>query len=265
MAKMESKRLQGALPPTAAKTRMWRREFDQTYRVLDRIWRCRKLEEVSACVVQCFARFGVTHLLAGSIPPPGASKREQRSHVFLDAWPNEWACRYFSNGYLDRDPTIRLIRHGVPSFRWGDIDDLVKIDRVSRRVLDEAAEFSLRDGITISFATIERHPIGFSVSGDRIAFDPHERITLQFAAAVAAGQAIALVDGRQRRDLVHLSPRQLDVLCWASEGLSVEDIADRLNISRNTADSHLRMVRERLGVATTVHAVAEALRTGLIT
>ncbi|WP_348627204.1 helix-turn-helix transcriptional regulator [Mesorhizobium sp. WSM2561] len=81
-----------------------------------------------------------------------------------------------------------------------------------------------------------------------------------FRSSVAA----ILADAKRASKPVRLSPRQQDVLRCAAEGLTVDRIADRLTISRNTADTHLRSVRERLGVTNNVHAVAKAFRLGLI-
>ncbi|MEI9414187.1 response regulator transcription factor [Mesorhizobium sp. Cs1321R2N1] len=93
---------------------------------------------------------------------------------------------------------------------------------------------------------------------------PHDRLAFQFVAACAFGCAALLADGKQASKPVRLSPRQQDVLRWVAEGLTVEQVADRLNVSRNTADTHLRLMRQRLGVTSNVQAVTTAFRLGLI-
>jgi LuxR family quorum sensing-dependent transcriptional regulator len=182
----------------------------------------------------------------------------------LAVWPEEWTTRYFSNGYLNRDPTIRLVRQAAAPFCWNEVHDLCKICPFGRRIMHEAKEFRLDEGLTIAFSTVERHPVGFSIAGEKLNPDPCDRLALQLIMAYAFGCASALIGGMRRHKSVHLSPRQLDVLRWASEGLTVDAIAERLHISSNTADTHLRAVRERLEVSSTIHAVAEALRLGLI-
>jgi LuxR family quorum sensing-dependent transcriptional regulator len=130
--------------------------------------------------------------------------------------------------------------------------------------MEEAAEFHLCNGLTFAFSTVEREAIGFSIAGEKFEADPSERQTLQLVAAFALGCAVSLSGMQRKRDTVHLSPRQRDVLHCASDGLSVQETAVRLKISRNTADSHLRAVRTRFGVTSTVQAVAEGFRRGLI-
>nr|WP_245273698.1 LuxR family transcriptional regulator [Mesorhizobium sp. WSM3224] len=243
---------------------IWRRRLDDTLEFLCRIRRSSTQQEICQHLLCHAEQFGATNLLAGPIPPPRALKREQTSHVVLDAWPEEWSERYFSKGYLFRDPTIQLVCRGCGPFRWSEVDGLCKVSPAGRRIMDEATEFKLCEGFTIPFATLEGQAVGFSVAGEKVDPDPHDRLAFQFVAACAFGCAAVLADGRRNSEPVSLSPRQKDVLRWAAEGFTVDEIADRLAISRNTADTHLRAARERLGVASTVHAVAEAFRYGLI-
>ncbi|MER8855734.1 LuxR family transcriptional regulator [Mesorhizobium australicum] len=242
----------------------WRQRFDETSAILEEIRQCSSAESISKSLLTYAGRFGATNLLAGAIPLPFASQREQLSHVMLAVWPGEWTTRYFSNGYLNRDPTIRLVRQGAAPFCWSEVSNLCKVCPFDLRIMHEAKEFRLDEGLTIAFSTVERHPVGFSIAGEKLNADPSDRLALQLIMAYAFGCASALIGGMHQHKSVHLSPRQLDVLRWASEGLTVDEIAERLNISSNTADSHLRAVRERLRVSSTIHAVAEALRLGLI-
>lgn len=256
--------MQSVIGSSGYRTLNWRRRLDETYGVLEEFQHCAVASKLCSCMLRYARRLGVTNLLAGEMPPPRASRREQLSHVLLDAWPREWSERYFTNGYLYRDPTIRLVKRINAPFLWSELGDLCELDSRARRVMDEAGEFRLKEGLTFAFSTVERRPVGFSLAGEKLDTDPSERAALEFIAVYALGCAIVLAEGNRSRAPVHLSPRQHDVLRWASEGLTVNQIADRLGISDHTADTHLRMVRERFGVTSTVQAVAEALRLGLI-
>ncbi|GAA4107158.1 autoinducer binding domain-containing protein [Aminobacter aganoensis] len=241
----------------------WRIRIDETFDLLNELGQCRDVDRLRSRFMSYVQSLGATHVLAGVIPHAGASQREQLSHILLDAWPQEWSERYFSCGYLYRDPTIRLVRQGSRPFMWNEIDLLNPRSLRERTVMLEATEFRLHQGFTIALATVERRPLGFSIAGERLEVDDNERLALEFVATFAAGCAIVLKGGEKRPD-VHLSPRQIDVLRWASEGLKNDDIAERLSISVHTADMHLRAARERLGVTNTVHAVAEAFRLRLL-
>lgn len=242
----------------------WRQGLEQTYEFLEQIRGTRTVRELSGSVLRYMDRFGATGLLAGVIPPPGAMRHEQVSHVLLDAWPREWSLRYFSQGYLHRDPTIGLVRRVSDPFIWREIAQHCTLSASALRVMEEAAEFRLKDGMTLAFSTVERRPIGFSIAGETLELDPSQRGAVGLVAAYALGHAIEICEGSVSRQPVRLSPRQHDVLRWAAEGLTVDEIADRLGVSSHTADTHLRAVREKLGVTSTVRAVADAFRIGLI-
>jgi DNA-binding NarL/FixJ family response regulator len=61
-----------------------------------------------------------------------------------------------------------------------------------------------------------------------------------------------------------LTKREGDILTLMVEGLLKKEIADRLNISFHTVDSHLRNIYMKLRVNTQTGAVAKALREGLV-
>jgi two-component system, NarL family, response regulator len=61
-----------------------------------------------------------------------------------------------------------------------------------------------------------------------------------------------------------LAPRLREILGHMSEGASRPEIGRRLGISESTVRSHSKAIFERLGVNERAHAVAIAIRTGLI-
>lgn len=62
-----------------------------------------------------------------------------------------------------------------------------------------------------------------------------------------------------------LSPRELQVLQLAADGLSNRDIAQRLVISEKTAKNHIANIFSKLNVNDRTQAVIQALRMGLVT
>jgi len=62
-----------------------------------------------------------------------------------------------------------------------------------------------------------------------------------------------------------ITPRQREVLKLISEGLTMKEIAAKLEISTRTAESHKYEMMEALGVGTTADLIKYALKVGLIT
>lgn len=63
---------------------------------------------------------------------------------------------------------------------------------------------------------------------------------------------------------VDLTPRELDVLGLVREGCRNKQIADRLAISETTVNFHIRNLVQKLGANDRAHAVAIAIRRGLL-
>ena len=61
-----------------------------------------------------------------------------------------------------------------------------------------------------------------------------------------------------------LSPREQEVLKWATAGKSNWEVAQILNISERTVKFHLRNIYRKLEVNNRSHAVAEAMRLGAV-
>jgi DNA-binding NarL/FixJ family response regulator len=68
----------------------------------------------------------------------------------------------------------------------------------------------------------------------------------------------------RRPDAASLTEREAAVLLLLADGLSNDEIGARLSISGATVRIHVRKASARLGAATRTHAVATALRLGLI-
>lgn len=61
-----------------------------------------------------------------------------------------------------------------------------------------------------------------------------------------------------------LSPRETEVVAALTQGESVADIAERLAISPDTVETHVRNARNKLGVSSRLDVVIEAMRLGLV-
>ena len=81
---------------------------------------------------------------------------------------------------------------------------------------------------------------------------------------VDPGLAVAALGRTGGRSGTQLTERELEVLTLLAEGLSHEEIGNRLQIAAETVRTHARKAAERLGARTRTQAVASAIRLGIL-
>jgi LuxR family quorum sensing-dependent transcriptional regulator len=244
--------------------RAFRHSLNHTLAFIRDLDRARNLEDVSAQVMRYVAPFGVEHMVASTIPGPRSSRKEQLGQLLLNRWPEEWATRYASRGYVAYDATIRRLISSPEPFRWNELGPLVQDNPNARLILEEAAEFNLKEGFGLSLQTLDKQTVGFSAGGRQTDMSPDTQGMLTLVATYAIGRAIALKQENVPDAPIVLSAREREALQWAAEGKNDWEIGEVMSISEHGADKHMRSVRAKLGVINRTQAVAEAIRRGLI-
>ncbi len=84
------------------------------------------------------------------------------------------------------------------------------------------------------------------------------------ALRVVPGLPGAVERGREPPDFEALTPRELQVLVQMSDGMGNREIAQALQISAHTAKFHVAQIIAKLDASSRAHAVAKALRAGLV-
>ena len=98
-----------------------------------------------------------------------------------------------------------------------------------------------------------------SYGGINCRLGPIERSILHLLAHTALVHALEVKDVKEAPP-ADLSPRELQCLQWASRGKTDAEIGVILGISARTARFHIENAKRKLGAATRVQAVAEAMR-----
>jgi DNA-binding NarL/FixJ family response regulator len=71
-------------------------------------------------------------------------------------------------------------------------------------------------------------------------------------------------DAAARSRVERLTPRQIEILQRMADGLSPEEMADELGISRHTLRTHVQNILTKLGVHSKLQALAVAIRFGKV-
>lgn len=239
---------------------MSRRDLDRTLEFVRSLEHAKSADAICAAMLKTVSRFGIRHILAGTIPTPRSTRKQQEAHVLLHDWPQAWWDRYFSNGYLFVDPAIKHVLNDTRPFLWSELDPLCHDDPAAARVMNEASEFQLKQGFTVSLMTLDDTSAGFSFAGEKFDLAPEHHGMLQLLATYALGRTLIVEEPLQ----VPLTPRERDVLRWAAEGKTDWEIGIILHISEHTSDKMLRLVRQKLTASNRAHAIAKAIRFGII-
>lgn len=233
------------------------------YDDLEKFDDCQTLDEVDVLLRSLISAFGVEHYLIGYMPPRNASEEQQVEHLIMGHWPAQWAERYFSNGYIELDPAIEHVRRSVVPLDWRQIDRATK---GHNSVMNEARDFSLKSGITIPHVALDGRRVGASFAGEKPEIDhPDFRTFLTMVSASAIAATIDIENTAKRPSgAVQLTEREIEVLLLASHGRRISEIANALSLHPGTIRKHLDTARSKLGALNRTHAVAEAMRLGIL-
>ena len=101
-----------------------------------------------------------------------------------------------------------------------------------------------------------------SFGGASIDSSLEARLALTLVALAAFQTARRLTSFPSAAAIPRLSKRELEVIRWIASGRRQADVALQLELSERTVEGHLRRIRNRLGAASTAHAIYLLVRAG---
>jgi ATP/maltotriose-dependent transcriptional regulator MalT len=134
-------------------------------------------------------------------------------------------------------------------------------DFVNREVIDDAVAGGIRSMMMFP-AVHEGETLALMAFGGK---EPRALTEAFLSTLESLGSDLGRFFARRRAEIgmKKLSPRELEVLRLAADGLSAPEIAEQLVIASATVKTHFTHTYEKLGVADRSAAVAEALRQGM--
>lgn len=235
------------------------RFLDQTYDVAQ----SKQLFDLLSAFVLNFDCLWIAY--SSLTPDQKSLNRFRREPAIMLNYPDNWQKRYFEMGYHSIDPIIKTGRKRAGAFRWNEVYSDASTTEDERRVLDEAATFGLRSGISVplhgphgSFAIMS-----FAQPWDR-EFQNRTVTYLQLAAfhfhlRVAKFENLSSVG-----EVPKLSLRERECILWAARGKSSWEISKILGISVNTVNFHIKNVMQKLDVGSRTVAAIKAIDFGII-
>ena len=236
--------------------------LDRIYEVIDKLNRAVTSLDICNALTGFTGHFGLTCMIAGTIPSP--KERMQEQHLLVSAYPAGWMDRYLDQGYVRIDPVVSRIARDPSPFLWAQEIAGSKRCPLAKRMFDEAAEFNLKAGFAVPLITLDGAVAAVSLGGEAVEMPPEAHAMIGMISTFAIARAIDLRNAGGGRQRPKLTPREIECLKWAADGKTEWEISAILHVSEHTADKHLANAHRKLGAANRVQAVAVAIRWGLI-
>lgn len=189
------------------------------------------------------------------------------THHLVSGYPEQWQSIYAERGYLQLDPTVAHCQKSTQPLIWSEE---VFSDEGSISVFEEARSFGLSHGVSaavhesngttktmLSFARdrpIDEPSLGVQTVAKTIASCTH------FVLAEIVRDHLPKPSAVQ----MHLTPQELNCLRWTSQGKTSWEVSRIMSLSEATVTFHLKNAMKKLGASNRPHALAIAVRTGII-
>lgn len=200
---------------------------------------------------------GFTHLSVLSPIPANAEKI--KPHVIYSDTPKSFFDTFDAQGYLRHHPLVQHALVSAEPFTTRQIQARDLTPEQTKALEFIGSQLNLTAGFVVP---VRRNGTLLGIvtyGGNNCRFGPIERSVLHLLAHAALVHALELKDVKEP-PAVDLSPRELQCLQWASRGKTDAEIGVILGISARTARFHIENAKRKLGAATRVQAVAEAMR-----
>lgn len=186
-----------------------------------------------------------------------------RQHGLATSYPEDWMNFYREKDYAKIDPVTQAVLASRKPFFWADIVKQNDLAPSSLRLMHEAQDSGVTDGIGISLTGGLNELVGIGLAR-RQDCNENSYETLSYAYLLSIYFHETYRDFLTHPHQVELTTRQKEILSWAAEGKTDEDIAAILSISINTVRFHWKGVFKKLESNGRLYATSKALRLGLI-
>lgn len=196
-------------------------------------------------------------------------KGRAHSDRFIANYPQEWRQRYEDKLYIHYDPVVAVGRRSRLPFFWDNSGFISPYRKAEQKVFHEAGSFGINTGYSIPIAGQKGELALFSVAARTEkalmqAVNGSAHLIYVLALHLHDHVATLVDDNAPEHHTITLTARELECLKWTAEGLTTEQIADRMAISAATVNYHFSKIVPKFGAANRHHAAIKAVRMGLV-
>jgi LuxR family quorum sensing-dependent transcriptional regulator len=234
------------------------RAFQRIFDATARIDAAKSIAQVLGELRRGLDTYGFKSCLIANLPRQDMWSFDQ--HILINAWPRNWHSRYNQAGFYRFDPCVAVSRRATCPFLWSDVSQRLQVGN-ARRVMDEATEFGLRDGVCVPIEIdIGDGPGVVTVAGSSVDLGPTSRCCVHALGRHAYFAASRILGSSRPASRRGLTQREREILRWTAAGKTAWEISTILGVAESTINTHLRSVRQKLDAANIVHAIVEAIR-----
>lgn len=196
---------------------------------------------------------------------------QQALHGFATSYPEDWLQHYNEKKYHRFDPAWQGALSKSAPFFWADA---VKEQAVSRsanpyhvqqatRVMNEASDAGLADGISMSFTNTLGEIVGIGASRSHV--EPRRNYR-DFAEVhlICALFHQTFMGFFPSVEPPRVTVREQDVLSWSAEGKSDVEIAELMGITTHTVRFHWNNIFRKLHVRSKIQATIIAVQRRIV-
>jgi LuxR family quorum sensing-dependent transcriptional regulator len=179
--------------------------------------------------------------------------------VIVSNWPAEWDSFYRGRRAFTFDP---VAAEGLRSdgFFWRDLPPAPTPE--GRQLMADAREIGMIDGFTVVCRTPGASPLAANLAGDNLDWSELDRGVVVLLSNSLMSRMLYLRDIQISPVVESLSPREKDILRYATWGNSDKKIAQQLGLTHETVRFYWKTIRRKLGATDRAHAVAIGLWSG---
>lgn len=209
------------------------------------------------------SRFGVESMFYGAAATrQDAAALDARLIVWKSNHPQAYFDAFGVDHILENDLlAMQILEHSEP-IRWHD--DALWNNATPQQTAKARieADLGLNVGVVIPASHFEAYHLGgISLSTPALSPRAFDRMWAEQSDEIIT--VCGLLDACMRETylaaIIHLSPREIEVLTWLASGLRPSQIAGRLKIGSHSVDKYINSARAKLHAKTRDHAVAKAL------
>lgn len=186
------------------------------------------------------------------------------TYFIWEHWPPGWRERYLELNYFHSDPVATFVRQSDQPAVWSKLIDRQPLKSKAWRIMEEAGDFGMADGVTVPLHSQAGLTGLFAVAGKREQMTPNEVRLFQIVASSAHNRLTELGSPKVARSSpTHITKSESECLSWCVAGKTDKEIGVITGRSQRTVQAHISNLQRKLSAANRAQLIAEAFRRGL--